>query len=373
MSNMINWMGGWPRDGLVPASEWEESLARAADRGLDGKLASARVQHAESLKNHIAQMLLKDKIRRQKWRMGIARGADAVLHRFVQHSLEEGDVVLVDRLTSRTALNIFLKAGLQIAAVTRDEQGMDPDDLRKAIARLRPRLVYTAPACSDPDGRSWTASRLEIVKQICRESGVLLLCDDRQEMLVYEDRPAWPLEPGLLSIGQLPPGLIGGLKFGWIVGVPADFNAWYPAADIASSAVDGKQFQPLECRALADLLKRQQLTSQIDMLRVQYFARMQLITTLLAEQQVPNLSWRRPDGGLHLWLTLPPGLDGEALLRGAWLNGLMFQPGAPFHAIDPQPNTIRITFADTDKRRMKLGVQRLAQSIEQFLGRYAGD
>lgn len=371
MSSMINWMGGWPRDGLVSASEWEESLAQAAESDRNGLLASARLPQAESLKNLIAQQLLKDKIRRQKWRMGVARGADAVLHRFVQHALYEGDVVLVDRLTARTALNIFLKAGLQFIALEQDKQGMDPDSLRKAIAQYRPRLVYTAPACSDPDGRTWSASRMQIVKQICQDSDVLLLCDDRQEMLVYDGRPAWPIEPGLLSIGQLPPGLIGGLKFGWIVGVPADVNVWYPAKDTVPSVPDGKQFQPLECRALVELLKHQQLTSQIDMLRVQYFARMQLITTLLAEQQVPNLSWRRPDGGLHLWLTLPQGLDGEALLRAAWLNGLMFQPGAPFYAADPKRNTIRITFANTDERRMKLGVQRLTQTIEQFLGRFA--
>lgn len=68
-------------------------------------------------------------------------------------------------------------------------------------------------------------------------------------------------------------------------------------------------------------------------------------------------------------MTLPSGLDGEALLRGAWLKGLMFQPGAPFFAAEPQRNTVRLTFQAADERQMKTGVSRFIEAIGDFVGR----
>jgi 2-aminoadipate transaminase len=91
----------------------------------------------------------------------------------------------------------------------------------------------------------------------------------------------------------------------------------------------------------------------------------------LSIREVPDLSWIKPIGGLHLWLTLPEGLDGEALLRGAWLKGLIFQPGAPYFVKDPRVNTLRITHAFADERQMKLGLGRLAESMEEFTGRWS--
>jgi 2-aminoadipate transaminase len=75
---------------------------------------------------------------------------------------------------------------------------------------------------------------------------------------------------------------------------------------------------------------------------------------------------------LHLWVILPSGLEGESLLRGAWLKGLIFQPGAPFYVKEPLVNTLRVTFAFADERQMKQGLTRLEESIGEFTGRWSG-
>ncbi|WP_276354616.1 aminotransferase class I/II-fold pyridoxal phosphate-dependent enzyme [Cohnella caldifontis] len=374
MNRIINWMGGWPRDGLVSASEWEERLAAAAERVRREDLSSGKVRTnlRDGLKTKLAHGLLKRKTQGKEKHLRIAMGADAVLTRIAEKSLQPGDTVLTERVTARSALQIFRKAGIRVEAVEGDGMGMDPDALRQAIRRFKPRLVYASPACSDPSGALWPEERADAAARICREAGVPLVRDDRQEMLRYEDAEGPELirlaqvEPGVVSIGQLPPGLVAGLRFGWAVGQPDDLNRLLPTA---AAALLEPGVTPLERFALSGLLQDHPLEPLVDMLRVQCRERMRCLTGLLLNHQALGLRWRNPEGGVHLWLKLPEGMDGEALLRGAWIKGLMFQPGAPFHADRPERNTLRLTFAYADEKQMKTGVSRLIDAMGEFMGR----
>lgn len=377
MNKIINWMGGWPRDGLVSSSEWEDRLAAAAQQArLLDPADNAGPQHLEGLKQSLACGLLKPKAEGREERLRISMGADAALTRLAEKGLQPGDTVLAERITSRSVLQAFRKAGIRVRAVESDDAGMDPEALREAIRRVQPRLVYASPACSNPCGAIWTEERTDAVVRICQDTGIVLVRDDRQEMLAYEDRiepegrRPGPVPAGVVSVGQLPPGLVAGLRFGWVVGDPEELNRWFPAGP---SPLREPGITPLERLALSGLLKEQPLEPLVDMLRVQCRERMRCLTGLLKTHRATGLSWRNPEGGVHLWLTLPEGLDGEALLRGAWIKGLMFQPGAPFYSERPEPNTLRLTFAYADEKQLKIGVERFMAAMEEFLGRSVRD
>lgn len=374
MSSVINWMGGWPKEGLVSGADWEERLAvAAANAAIDERAAGASDQARRNgdakLRNQLANGLLSGKTGRDERYLVLTSGADEALALIMDKTAAPGDVVLVERLTSRSALQAFRKAGLQTAAVEGDRHGMDPEALTTALYRYRPKMVYVSLSCTDPEGAVWSEERKQAARQRCQEAGVLLVSDDRQEMLLYDydasrQRKA---EHGMLSIGQLPPGLVAGLRLGWIAGSVECLRAYI-------RKLGGDHLVPIpavEQRALSDLIEEQPLEPLVEMLRVQCRERMKKMTELLGGKHMPDLTWIVPKGGLHLWVILPSGLDGESLLRGAWLKGLIFQPGGPFYAKDPQANTLRLTHAFADERQLKLGVARLAESIEEFTGRWS--
>jgi 2-aminoadipate transaminase len=375
MNNIINWMGGWPKDGLVSALEWEERLAVAAESSKrEAGANGARPYGSNELRQLLAQGLLKGKTDGKASRLWLAAGADAVLSRLAEHSLTQGDVVLTERLTSRSALQVFRKAGIRVETVYGDNHGMDPEALSAAIALHRPRLVYAAPVCSDPEGAVWAQERFAAVARICAANRVTLLRDDRQEMLLYDQetyRQAGneSAQHGVISIGQLPPGLVAGLRFGWAAGDSEELIRWFPP-DPNADATKEPHVTSLERQALSDLLKEQPMEPLLEMHRLQSAGRLHRLTDMLKKRRVPDMSWQTPLGGVHLWLKLPEGLDGEALLRGAWIKGLMFQPGAPFYVAQPKRNTLRLTFAYADERQMKLGVSRLIDAMGDFLGRF---
>ncbi|MFC5469803.1 aminotransferase class I/II-fold pyridoxal phosphate-dependent enzyme [Cohnella suwonensis] len=371
---MINWMGGWPKDGLMSAADWEERVEAAAAIAATERLGAFERKsepYGEKLRMQLAQGVLKGRTGGNGGLVKVTQGADGALAWIAEQLLRPGDTVLTEKLTSRSALQIFRKAGLKTEAVTGDRRGMDPEALTTALFRHRPKMVYVAPACTDPEGTSWRPEQRAACQARCSEAGVLLVTDDRQEMLLYEPeavRQTRRPDPGVLSIGQLPPGLVAGLRIGWIAG---QTDRWGKSAVNASASTAEPRSNALEMRALSRLIDEQPLEPLLEMLRVQCGERMKRMTDLLSRKRIPDMSWLEPRGGLHLWVTLPHGLDGEALLKSAWLKGLIFQPGAPYYVKDARANTIRLTFAFSDERQMKQGLARLAESMEEFTGRWS--
>ncbi|TFE19765.1 PLP-dependent aminotransferase family protein [Cohnella luojiensis] len=377
LSSIINWMGGWPKEALVSAADWEERVEAAASSEM-GKLGAIERKPEpygeEKLRTQLSKGVLRGKTGGNSNAIRLTPGADGALAWILDHLLVHGDTILTERLTSRSALQAFRKAGMKVEAVDGDRRGMDPEALTTALYRYRPRMVYISPSCTDPEGVCWSPENRAAVLHRCKEAGVLLLTDDRQEMLLYdsdEHHSQKKAEPGVLSIGQLPPGLISGARIGWIAGIS---NGDWLNANKNRSTIGARKdgvLDPLEQIALSLLIEEQPLEPLIEMLRVQCGERMRRMTEQLRSFGLPDLTWIEPRGGLHLWVILPTGLDGEALLRGAWLKGLIFQPGAPYYAKDPRVNTLRITHAFADERQIKQGLGRLVESMEEFTGRWS--
>mgnify|MGYP006142353811 CR=1 FL=1 len=73
-----------------------------------------------------------------------------------------------------------------------------------------------------------------------------------------------------------------------------------------------------------------------------------------------------PQGGLFIWARLTGHggrvADGAALAKAAIEQGVAFVPGAPFYARDPDPATLRLSFATAPLDQIREGVDRLARA-----------
>jgi DNA-binding transcriptional MocR family regulator len=76
-------------------------------------------------------------------------------------------------------------------------------------------------------------------------------------------------------------------------------------------------------------------------------------------------TWTRPQGGMCVWLTLPPGFDAGEFLIHVRERGVLFVPGRHFYLQHPQPNTLRLGFASVDEKRIARGIQILGDTLKQ--------
>ena len=72
-------------------------------------------------------------------------------------------------------------------------------------------------------------------------------------------------------------------------------------------------------------------------------------------------------GGLFVWARLTGAngkvADGNEFSRRAIEQGVAFVPGAPFYCEQPDPATLRLSFATSDLDKIREGVSRLARAL----------
>jgi len=87
------------------------------------------------------------------------------------------------------------------------------------------------------------------------------------------------------------------------------------------------------------------------------------------ERTMPQgVTWSRPEGGMFVWIDLPEGIDGAALLaRAIAEERVAFVPGAPFYAEVQKANAIRLSYSLPTDAQIEEGVERIARLIRKVM------
>ena len=115
---------------------------------------------------------------------------------------------------------------------------------------------------------------------------------------------------------------------------------------------------------LAEFTRRGLLARHLARMRKVYSSRLAALEEALEKHLPEEAKWTRPEGGMCLWVELPPGFDASELLIHVRERGVLFAPGRYFYLQNPQPNTLRLGFAGLDERRIARGVATLGELLQ---------
>jgi len=135
-----------------------------------------------------------------------------------------------------------------------------------------------------------------------------------------------------------------GLRVGWIVAPATAIER----LRIVKQTTDLHTDQ-LAQATLAEFLRRGLFSKHLARMRKVYASRLLALDEVLRKHMPEGTCWTRPDGGMCLWLELPPGFDASELLIHAKERGVLFAPGRYFYVQNPLPNTLRLGYAGLEK------------------------
>ena len=84
-----------------------------------------------------------------------------------------------------------------------------------------------------------------------------------------------------------------------------------------------------------------------------------------------DVRWRRPTGGLYVWVELPERIEtgpSGALFDAALREGVLYVPGEYAYPQEGQPvrkNAMRLSFGVQSPEQIRLGMQKLATAIAE--------
>lgn len=275
-----------------------------------------------------------------------------------------GGVIVCEDPTYFLARGIFASAGIEVAGVPTDDDGLVVEALRERIeGGLRVDLVYTIPSFQNPTGTCATEARREALVALAEEKDFVVVADEPYNLLDYDGfRPAplATLDRGrerVLSVSSFTKILGPGLRLGWVHGAPKLIDRFAAHGALRS----GGGLNPVMAYVVAEVIRRGQLTSNLETLRARLGERRDALCHVL-RGQLPELEFRRPAGGYFVWGRLPAGESSHELRKVAKGFDVAFTPG-PRCAIDADfDRYLRLSFAFYEAWELVEGVRRIAEA-----------
>lgn len=288
----------------------------------------------------------------------VTHGAQQAIVLATQLYVQGNDGVVLEDPTYVGAIDVFAAAGARLLPIPMTGEGMRLDALREILTRQAPRLAYFMPTFHNPLGTVESAeSRREIVR-LCEERGVPVVEDHTlADLAIDDDAPPPPLAAyarggPVLTVGSLSKLIWGGLRVGWVRAseeIIERLARLKVMADLGNSVVS----QVVAARLLSRVgeirqARRRLLTERLE------------LAALELGRRLPDWTWRRPAGGLSLWVRLPRGGAAE-FVEVALRHGVSLVAGSTCSPRAAHPEFLRIPFVQ-EPEVLREGIRRLGEA-----------
>ena len=362
--DLISFAGGFPDPLTFPRERASSLLEEFAAAGESAAFQYAPTRGLAGPLDAIAGRLHTLQGRRPaEDELVITSGAIEALELVGKSFLDRGDVVVVEGPTYLGAIQAFRSFEAELVAIPLDEHGLEVDELERRLADgLRPKLVYTIPDHQNPAGVSLSRERRELLVELARRHGFLIVEDVAYRELGFEDEAEpslWSFAPDVvLQAGTTSKTLFPGVRLGWAVG-PADVSAQLVSAKQNTDQCAGALGQ----RLFEEYVRRGWIDDQLARSRALYRRKCEGMLAALERYMPSDARWTRAKGGFFSWLTLPEGVDAGDLAKQAVERGVGIVPGSLFFPDGRGGDNVRLSFSMVDEALIDTGIERLASLV----------
>lgn len=293
----------------------------------------------------------------------LVNGSQQGIDLLVRTLVSPGEMVVTERPAYKGALRIFQAARAQVRCLPMDEEGMSLTALERTLRQDKVRLLYLTPTFQNPTGCSMGTDRRKRILHLAHTHQVPVLEDGCFRELRFEGTPPPSLksldEEGLvIHLGTYSKTLFPGLRVGWIA-------APRPLAERLSRARHDMDLGSVTLAQMVihNLYLRGDIARQLDRVRRVYKERRHALLQGLDRHLPEAVTWTRPEGGMSLWVHLPPGLGSLGVVRRAARAGVLVAPGALFDPFGHDMDGFRLAFSMARPEAMDHGARILGEAI----------
>ena len=377
--DIISFAGGIPDPALFPEAEFGRAYAELF---ADGKAGGA-LQYSVSE----GYLPLRSWLKEEMGRLGIAcevdnifitSGSQQALDYLGKLFLSPGDTALVTwptYLGALQAFNAYEPVYDQLSTGNRT-----PESYRTAAQALGSavKFAYLSTDFANPTGQTVSPEERQQILALADELDIPVIEDAAYQHLRYDGEPIPPIlaldiarsggidDCRTIYCGSFSKTLAPGLRVGYVVAakpVIRKLVLMKQAADLHSSTIN---------QMVVATVAEKHFSVQIARIRAAYVARRNAMLAALEKYMPEGTQWTKPEGGMFVWVTLPEGMDGAALLaRSVETEKVAFVPGQAFFADRSGANTIRLSYSCANEAMIEEGIRRLGRLVGSALQRAA--
>lgn len=346
---------GMPAIDQFPYHAWSDFCAKSWKQATAAMLETRDPAGFRPLREALAGYLASARgVRCTADQVIVVSGAQHAFDLTLRVLTQPGDRVLLEDPGFLGARNAMLSAGLNLAGVPLDDEGVTvPGDTGGA------KLLYTTPSHQYPMGRTMSLARRRTLLEWARRTSCFIFEDDYSSEFRYDGKPLPSLQGSdeysrVIYAGTFNKIMFPSLRLGYLV-VPEELVDVFLSIRTWSDGCPPGVIQA----AMLQFIERGAFYSHIRRLREIYAARHSLLCELISQRMGLMLSVISDPAGLNLAAVAKRPMDDVALSRRARNANIVCPPLSQYFVhVEPQCG-FQFGFASSNEAQMKAAIDRL--------------
>ena len=368
LNSIYSFAGGYPSADTFPLEQIGETMSEVIARYGGSAFQYGATQGVTPLREAVAERYGVP-VERVQITSSSQQGIDVCTRVLV----DPGDVILTSSPSYLGALQSFRSYRADIRGVAHiTDVGLFRNAYETLIRKTmdegkRIKFLYMIPDFQNPSGESLTLEEREMLVQLARDYGFLIVEDSPYRELRYEGEhipTMYSIDPDVvIHLGSFSKIFAPGFRLGWAIAHPDILDKIYvckQSLDLCPPVFD--QY------VAAEFLKSGKLDENLSRTIQLYKGKRDLLLSLLEEHMPEGVSWTHPEGGLFLFLTMPEGFEAVKFYDTALDAGVAYVAGEFFHPDGSGKNTMRMNFSFMTPEKITEGVKLLARLLSQAIG-----
>ena len=367
---MISFAGGLPAPQTFPVDDLKEITLEILEKN-----GAESLQYSTTEGDPIIRRMLVERHNRQGLEITIdnliiTSGSQQALDLIARIFIDHGDYILCGLPSYLGGLNAFSVYGARLKGIRLDENGIIPEELEESVVTLKNlghkiKFIYLIPDFQNPSGITIPDGRRIKIIEIAEKYDLLIVEDSPYREIRFEGTPQklmYELDKNgrVITLSTFSKIFAPGFRVGWVIGSKEILEKIVMAkqtSDLCTSAFVQKIIARYMEKGLLDI----NLQKTIDL----YRERRTHMISCFRKYMPEGVKWNESQGGLFLFITLPPGVDTDEIFKKAIERDVAFVAGASFFCNNSGHNTMRLNFSFSDNNTIEKGVDRLSQVIRE--------
>ncbi len=296
----------------------------------------------------------------------VTSGSQQIMDFMAKIFCDEGDVVICENPSFLGALNAFKSNGAKLVGCDIEADGIDIDQVEKALQKEKVKFIYVIPNFQNPTGITMSLEKRKALYNLAKKYNTIILEDNPYGDLRFEGEYI----PSIKSLDDS--GIVVyGASLSKIIAPGMRVALMVANKEIISKAVVAKQVNDVHTNAWAQTVMAKFL-SQTDMdqhlctIQKIYQVKATLMLSLMKEHFASDVSWTIPSGGMFIWVTLPSRINMETFVKKALEKKIAVVPGNAFLTDSSMPSQcFRMNFSTPSSKDIEIGIKILGELTKE--------
>jgi GntR family transcriptional regulator/MocR family aminotransferase len=293
----------------------------------------------------------------------LTRGSQMGIYLVLASLIKKGDTCVTSFPGYQIVDTMIIKLGGQIEHIPVDREGLVTSAVEELCKKKKIKLLYTTPHHHYPTTVTFSSARRIELLQLSLKYDFFILEDDYDYDFQYDYNPILPLASlsknhQVIYIGSFSKCLSPLVRIGFFI-APIEIME---AANKLRRIID-RQGDPLLERAMSEFIKNGDLQRHLKKAVKVYRNRRDYFCALLSEGFEDYLTFRRPDGGMSIWIVFRKAILAPVLLERIASNGYLLDTDKVYAK---KNNSIRVGFASLNEKEMEQFITILKKTLAQM-------